>query len=287
MKIRILILALVLGLAAAAFGAAPEDPTQTGAADKSFQEIKLLIFDERWPEALDRLDAFLDRYPESAWASQAVYYRAKSLARIGGREAEAIEAFDRYLGFRDRSRSFVEDAENSIVDLALKLYERGERGAVRDAEKRLESPIRDVRYYAAVQLSYVKDKSVAERTVPILKEIIRHEPPGELRDRARIALLRVAPDELEGADETREDRIARMFHVDITDERTGRSVLSLSLPLALADLVVGALPEEDLRALRAKGYDVAAITRDLRRKKGVILSIRDPDSLKSIKIWID
>ena len=287
MKIRIIVLAVVLGLAAAAFGAAPEDPTQSSAADRAFQEIKLLIFDERWPDALDRLDAFLERYSESAWTSQAIYYRAKSLARIGGREAEAIGAFNRYIGLRDRSRSLLEDAENSIVDLALKLYERGERGAIREAEERLESSIREVRYYAAVQLSYVKDKSVAERTVPILKEIIRREPPGELRDRARIALLRAAPRELDEADEVGTGRGVQMFRIEVSDERTGKSVFSLRLPTALADLVLGALPEEELQTLRAKGYDVQKILRDLRSARGMVISIRDPDSLKSIKIWIE
>ena len=287
MKIRILILALVLGLAAAAFGAAPEDPPQAGAADRSFQEIKLLIFDERWPEALDRLDAFLERYPESAWTSQAVYYRAKSLAQIDGREQEAIEAFERYLGFKDRSRSLVEDAENSIVDLSLRLYRSGDRSAIRAAEMRLESDIRNVRYYAAVQLSYLKDKRIAVRAVPVLKDILRREPAGELRDRARIAMLRVAPAELDEPDEARTERGVQMFRVEVSDERTGKSLLSLRLPIALADLVLGALPEEELQTLRAKGYDVPKILRDLRSARGMVISIRDPDSLKSIKIWIE
>lgn len=278
--------ALWLGLAAASF-AAPPSVRQATPDEKAFQEIKLLIFDEQWPEALERLDDFLELFPKSPLASQALYYRGKSLSRIDGREREAIAAFESYLALKDRSRSLVEDAENSIVDLSLRLYGDGDRSAVRAAEERLESDIRDVRYYAAVQLSYLKDKRIAVRAVPVLKEILRREPPGELRDRARIAMLRVAPAELESAERPREDSVSQMFHVDITDERTGRSLLSVSLPLSLADLVLGALPEEDLRTLKAKGYDVSAITKDLRRKRGLLLSIRDPDSLKTIKIWID
>lgn len=278
---------LAFSLAAAILAAAEAPPPQTGADDKAFQEIKLLIFDERWADALDRIDGFLDRFPRSPWVSQASYFRAKSLARMDDREADALKAFNRYLDFKDRSPSLAEDAENSIVELALKLYDRGDRGAIRDAEKRLESENRDVRYFAAIRLSYVKDKRIAERAVPILKEIIRREPTGELRDRARIALLRVAPRELDEPVEERAEKNVRMFRVEVTDERTGISVVSLRLPIALADLVLGALPEEELKTLRAKGYDVPRIMKDLRETRGMVISIRDPESLKSIKIWIE
>jgi len=278
---------LAFGLAAAFLAAAEAPPPQSGAEDKAFQEIKLLIFDERWSDALDRINGFLGRFPRSPWVSQASYYRAKSLARMDDREAEALEAFNRYLDFKDRSPSLAEDAENSIVELALKLYDRGDRGAIDNAEKRLESENRDVRYFAAIRLSYVKDKRIAERTVPVLKEILRREPAGELRDRARIALLRVAPRELDEPAEDRAERNVRMFRVEVTDERTGTSIVSLRIPMALADLVLGALPEEELRTLRAKGYDVPRIVKDLRETRGMVISIRDPDSLKLIKIWIE
>ena len=278
---------LAFGLAAAILAAAEAPPPQTGADDKAFQEIKLLIFDEHWADALDRIDGFLDRFPRSPWVSQASYFRAKSLSRLDDREADALEAFNRYLEFKDRSPSLAEDAENSIVELALELYDRGDRVAIREAEKRLESENRDVRYFAAIRLSYVKDKRIAERAVPILKEIIRREPTGELRDRARIALLRVAPRELDEPVEERAGRNVRMFRVEVTDERTGISVVSLRLPIALADLVLGALPEEELRTLKAKGYDVPRIMKDLRETRGMVISIRDPESLKSIKIWIE
>ncbi len=153
-KNSLLIFMLLAALGAAA--AVPADVLQ-GPDEKAFQEVKILIFDQKWEGAAVRLDAFLEAYPKSPLIAQAVYYKGKCLEELGGREREAIEAYRAYLQRRDQNRNLVEDAEVSIVDLAAALHDRGSREAWDDLEVRLTHPNRSVRQYAALRVSALKD----------------------------------------------------------------------------------------------------------------------------------
>jgi hypothetical protein len=282
-KITLCILMLLAALGAA--GAAFLDPQ--GPDEKAFQEVKILIFDQKWDEAASRLDAFLESYPKSPLAAQAVYYKGKCLEERGGREREALESYRAFLQRRDQNRNLVEDAEVSIVDLAAGLYDRGAREAWDDLEVRLTHSNRSVRQYAALRVSALKDLKKAEMAVPILLLMAEKESNSELRDRAKIALLRIAPDRLAGLDNGRPpaDRPARLLRIEAVDEGSGRIALSLTLPRALADLALAAIPDEDKRALRAKGYDIQKIMAELESARGKIVEISFEG--KRLRIWLD
>jgi hypothetical protein len=260
---------------------------KAGPDEEMFREVKLLVFDEKWAEALDRIEEFLARHPQSPYAGQAVFYKAKSLEGLEGREKDALLAYKAYLRRDDRNRNLTEDANVSIVNLALKLWDRGDRSFLSDVEDRLESPNKVVRYYAAVQLSYLKDKKVAGMGLPVLRRVLAEETSSELRDRAKLALLRVAPEELGRFEERPVERKVRMLHFRIHDPRTGTDILSLNLPIALADLVLAGISESDRELLRSRGYDFDRIMREVQAAKGTILEIADPKEGKIIKIWID
>ncbi len=279
-----LIFMLLAALGAAA--AAPADVAQ-GPDEKAFQEVKILIFDQKWDEAATRLDAFLESYPKSPLAAQAVYYKGRCLEERGGREREALEAYRAFLQRRDQNRNLIEDAEISIVDLAAGLYDRGAREAWDDLEVRLTHPNRSVRQYAALRVSALKDLKKAEMAVPILLLMADKESNSELRDRAKIALLRIAPDRLAGLEGGRPqaDRPARLLRIEAVDESSGRIALSLTLPRALADLALSAIPEEDKRGLRAKGYDIQKIMAELESARGKIVEISFEG--KRLRIWLD
>jgi hypothetical protein len=267
-----------------ATAAGPAFPRQ--ADEKMFREVKLLIFDEKWDEAQSRLDDFLAKFPASAYAGQAFYYKGKCLKERGGQERAALEAYREYLQRDDRNRSLAEDAQTSIVDLALKLYAKGDRTFLPDVAEFLDSPSKNVRHYAAIQLSYVKEKKVAEKSVPVLKKIIAEETDSELRDRARIALARVAPEALEDLGEGPTPGRAKMFRLQIIDDRTGKTLLNLNIPVALADLALSAVPENERAMLKTKDFDIDELKRMLRSEKGTILEINDPDEGKTIRISI-
>jgi len=278
-KIKIYaVMAMFLAATLGAFG-------QTSADEKNFQEIKLLIFDERWPEALAKLEGFLAQYPQSSYFSQAVYYKSKCLKELGGRETEALNSFKNYLQLKDINKNLAEDAEVSIIDQALDLYDKGNKIHIREIEDRLGSPNRVVRYYAAWQLSKVKDKKIAEKSVPVLKKILEEERNSDLRDRAKIALMRVSPEALAGIEEERSEKRPRILKIMVTDQLTKKIQVSLNIPWALADLALAAIPEEEKLTMRGKGYDIQRIMKELQSVKGNIVEIIGEG--KIIKIWIE
>jgi hypothetical protein len=275
-----LILAACAG-ATAAEGLEPQTPDE-----KAFQEIKILIFDQKWEEAEAKLDGFVERFPKSPLVPQAVYYRGKCLEERGGREREALAAYRAFIQYRDQSRSLIEDAEVSIIDLALALHSRGDREAWDDLEARLSHPNRSVRQYAALRISTVKDRSLAEMAVPTLELMAEKEANQDLRDRAKIALLRIAPDRLPAErDESRHPRRARLLKFEVFEDGSRKASLSLALPWALADLVLSSIPDKDKQAMRQKGYDIPRIMRELQADEGRILEFKAEGSL--IRIWIE
>ena len=258
---------------------------QTAGEEKLFQEAKILLFDERWEDAQEKLEEFLALYPRSPLASQAFFYKAKSLGKQKGKEREALKAYEEYLQRGDRNKALAEEAEVSIIDMAFDLYSKGEKSYLRELEERLESPNRVIRYYAAFKLSYMKDKKVASKGIPVLKEIIEEERDAELKDRAKIALLRISPEVLQDVGHGREEERVRILKIRVYVEGKKEPDYEINIPWALADLALRAIPEEDKAALRKEGYDLDKIIAQLTRTRGNIIEIKEKD--RTIKIWID
>jgi len=271
-----LALMLLAGMGAAA---------QTGADEKLFQDAKILLFDEKWDAARQKLDEILREYPSSALIHQAHFYKAKCLAKQGGHPSEALDAYEAYLAGRDRDPSLAEEADTSVIDLASELYARGDKSSVAKIVDRLGSANRVVRYYAAFKLSSVADKSASEKAVPVLRRIVEEERDADLRDRARVALLRISPDALKQVEEDRDPSGGRMLKIRVTVRGSREPEISLNLPWALADLALRAIPEEDRTSLKSQGYDLDKIIDQLTKSKESLIEIRSQD--RTIKIWIE
>ncbi len=259
---------------------------QTQPDERLFEEAKVLIFDKKWEAAQDKLDDLLARYPESLMKAQAVFYRAKCLSERSGMERQAIEAYESYLRdakASDRNTSLIEDSEISIIDLAFGLYEKGEKRFLDAIEGRIGSPNKVVRYYAAFKLSYLKDKAISSRAVPVLRRIIESEPDAELQDRAKIALLRVDPGALKGVGDELSEVQTRIFKIQVIEG--GKKKIDINIPWALADLALKAIPDEEKSVMRKKGYDLDRIIKELTKTKSSIIEINDDGSV--IKIWIE
>jgi hypothetical protein len=269
------------------FGA--QSGAQTQAEEKLFQEAKILLFDEKWGEAQVKLEELLAEYPRSRLVPQAIFYRAKCLGKQDGKQERALRAYEDYLFTPEKNESLVEEAETSIIDLAYDLYYNdGEKDYLNKIEERLFSPSSKVRYYAALKLSLVKDKKIAARAIPVLKQIIEQERDMDFKDRARIALLRISPDSLREVEDRGTSRRAKMLKIRVSVRGMDEPAFNLSIPWALADLALSAIPEKDKAALRQEGYDLDRIVDQLIRTKGNIIEIRSLETpARVIKIWIE
>jgi hypothetical protein len=252
--------------------------------ERLFEKAKVLIFDEQWKGAQEKLEELLEKYPDSRWYSQAVFYRAKCLEEQKGKELEALKAYQDYLKRQDRSKSLTEDSELSIIDSAYGLYQDGRKSYLAEIEKRLSSSNKVVMYFAAIKLSQVEEKKIASRAVPVLKEIIEKEKDNELRDRAKIALLRVDPGALKDLEEERPVKEAKLLKIRVWKD--GELTLKINIPWALADLALGSIEEEEKAELKKEGYDLDTITKKI-MEAGEIIYIENKEKGTIIKIWIE
>jgi hypothetical protein len=260
---------------------------QTTPDETLFREAKLLVFDKDWKAALVKLDDLREKNPNSPYAGQALFYKGECLSGLGGRERDALRAYKDYIRLADAKPSLVEESEGSIIDLAFALYESGDASALRDIEGRLGHDNKVVRYYAAYKLSLVSDKKTAAKAAPVLMRIVETEKDPELLDRARIALLRVSPESLKSVEDRKPTSGSpRMLKIRVWNKGQKEAAFALNIPLALADLALGAMDEEDKAAIRKKGYDLSKIMNELAKSKESILRIAGDDG-SVIEIWID
>ena len=278
-----LVLALGLGQAASLRAG-----VQAATDESLFRDAKLLVFDKSWKAALEKIDELVDKFPSSPLAGQALFYKGECLSGLGGREREALRAYEDYIALDDAKPSLVEESEGSIVDLAFDLYEAGNGSALREIESRLDHRNKVIRYYAAYKLSLVSDKKEAAKAAPVLSRIVETEKDPELLDRARIALLRVSPESLKTAEDRkpRSGSTARLLRIRVRKAGQREPVFSLNIPFALADLALSAMDENDKAAIRKQGYDVAKIIDELSKSKESILRIVGDDGTV-IEIWIE
>ena len=146
------------------------------------------------------------------------------------------------------------------------------------------SPNRVVKYFAAIRLSQVEEKRTASKAVPVLKEIVEKERDDELRDRAKIALLRVDPDALKDIEDQRRETKALIVNIRVWKQ--GKLTLKVNIPWALFDLVLGSISEDEKDLMRKEGYDVDRLRKEL-VEIGEIITIEDPEEGTVIKIWIE
>jgi tetratricopeptide (TPR) repeat protein len=259
-------------------------PARGQSDQELFQEAKIMIFDNEWENAQEKLEELLEEYPESPLYSQALFYLGRTLENQKGEEKEAIDVFKKYVLRRDSSTVLIPEAETSIINLAFALYEKGRTSYLNEIKTRLYRPDEVVRYYAAIRLSYVKDKEEASHAIPVLKEILEEGRDQELKDMARIALLRIDPDYFQEYEEKRDERRLMLLKFRVVSKKTGAETFSISIPWALADLALANIPEDAKADLRNEGYDLDRILKEV-VQGGKIIEISTTDAV--IKIWIE
>jgi len=257
-----------------------------GLAAQSDQEVfakaKVLIFDKQWSAALKQLDGMLAAYPGSRLAGPALFYRAKCQEELGAR-AQALEGYERFLETSAGS-NLAEEARISVLDLAAALYQAGEKSYLQKMLDMLHDGNKVVAYYAAFKLSYLPERQAAAKALPVLLTILRDEKDSELRDRAKIAVMRLDPARLRALGGPENKMAGRMLRIRILDKKDKQAAVSLNIPLALADLAMQSLSDEQKRLLQKKGYDLDRILAKL-VEQGLRIDFQEEGGV--FQIWVE
>jgi tetratricopeptide (TPR) repeat protein len=248
----------------------------------AFEKAKVLIFDKQWAPALKELDEVIARHADSRYYATALFYRGKCQEELGMKK-QALESYERFIKAAGKS-NLAEEALISIIDLAAALYQNGEKEYLGKMLGLLGHGNKVVSYYAAFKLSYLPDRATAARALPVLQAILEREKDEELRDRARIAVMRIDPSRLKAAGRSAGDLGGKTLKIRVSSKSDPQENYSLNIPLTLADLALKALGDEEKQALQKQGYNLNDILGQL-TGKGLRIDINDEDSI--IKIWVE
>ena len=248
----------------------------------AFEKAKVLIFDKQWSAALKELDKVIAKQADGRYYASALFYRGKCQEELGAKK-QALESYEKFVS-ASGSSNLAEEARISIIDLAAALYREGEKSYLQKMLEPLGLENKVVSYYAAFKLSYLPDRKIAVRALPVLQAILDREKDEELRDRAKIAVMRIDPARLREMAGPQRSTIGKMLKIRIFDKTNKKESVSLNIPLALADLALKSLDAEQKRALQKEGYNLDKILEQL-TGKGMKVDIQDEDSV--IQIWVE
>ena len=250
--------------------------------DELFEQAKTLIFDKQWSSALENLDEIIARHPGSRHYATALFYRGKCREELGARKP-ALESYEKFVAVSPAS-NLAEEALVSVIDLSAGLYQSGEKEYLKKIVGLLGSGNKAVSYYAALRLSYVPDRDNAARALPVLLRILEKEQDEELRDRARIAVMRIDPARLKGTGSGARQGAGKLLKIYVADKGDPKGKVSIAIPLALADIALRSLGAQEKQALKKEGYNVDRLLEQL-LDEGKKIDIQAEDVI--VRIWIE
>ncbi len=276
----------------------PSTTCLPAASQSKDQEImnqaKVLMFDQKWEDARQAFQRLIREFPQSSFLPEA-YFRTAYCLRLEKKPEEALLAYEQFLKKYPNEPFFGVEAKQVVVELAASLVEQKKLEYRNRLITALSDPQKEVRYFAAIRCSSLKDRQLDPKIVPVLKEILAKEKQREILDRASIALLAVEPAALAQPQQQKPAKsgakqggaaVNKMFHLRIYEgDESKKPVVELDFPVSLAQLAVAALDEPTKSAIRKKGIDIDNVWESLNRLGPTnILTIRSDHSV--VKLWI-
>lgn len=261
---------------------------QAGA--EALRQAKALFFDRQYAEARGAWQQILEAGGGKD-ADPALYWVARCSESLGESE-RALSEYGRYLAARPADRTLAEEARTSRVALSVKLAKAGAPAHAAIARDALKDPSRTVRYFAALQLASLGPE-LGKPAVPVLQEILAKEKDDDLVERAKLALLKVDRGALQAAAAAppappkRPQGQAAWVRVRIYEKGESKPRVALNLPVALADLVFKALPDDAIADLRKEGYDARSFWEALRKTGPAEIITIDSKDGERIQVWLE
>lgn len=255
-------------------------------ADK-LRAAKALFFDRKYAEARQAWQAIQTRGsgPE---AESAPYWIARCSEGLGENE-RALKEYRDYIARRPSDRILAQEARTSRVGLAVKLYKAGLTPHLAVVKQALSDPDKTVSYYAALQLASL-GCDVGREAFPVLRKVLAEEKDQDLVERAKLPFLRCDPKglrEIESRSHPGEAREATWIKVRIWEKGKAEPVVSVNVPVALADLVLKSLPDDARRELRRKGFEPENFWDKLKKLGPTEFIEINGDDGERIRIWME
>jgi hypothetical protein len=261
--------------------------TLASAVAPDVRNARDLFFDRRYQEARQAWQD-VHRSGQGQDAQLALYWIARCSEGLGERQ-RALDEYGRFLSSGAADDALLEEARTHRVGLAISLVRRGQPAHLAIVEDALKDESRTLRYFAALEGAGL-GQDVDRAAVPVLKQILARERDADLVGRAKLRLLQIDPQALRGTSGSAERRPARTASwVKVRISEAGRSdaSVSISLPLALAELVFKSLPDDARRELAKKGYDDANFWTKLREMGPTqIVDIQGEDG-EHVQVWTE
>ncbi len=277
------VLALVLAALVAPAGALAQ------AGSEKLRAAKELFFDRNYAESRDAWQS-VAASGRGADAQSALYWVARCSESLGENE-RALGEYAAYLGARPTDRTLVEEAKTSRVAVAVKLAKAGKTQHLGIAKDALGDPSSVVRYFAALQVAALGPEA-GKPAIPVLKEILAREKDQDLVERAKLYLLKLdrnalaeaAPAAARGNGRA---RTAGWVRVRIYEKGVARPKVAINVPVALADLVFKALPDDAIADLKREGYDARTFWEALKKTGPTEILTIEGDDGERIQVWIE
>lgn len=150
-----------------------------------YNEAKTLLFDEKYQEARQKFMDLADRFAQSIYVDDALFWAAWSQEHMRGQTEQAFQAYQEFLN-RFAESPFVTHARTSMVKLAGELYRQGMEQYRQYIEAAQENREEDIRLYALNALAQQEDADV----VTIVQGVLADGSASSRLKREAVNLLR-------------------------------------------------------------------------------------------------
>lgn len=264
--------AFALGLGGPAF------PQQSDVA----KNAKALFFDRKYQASREEW-----RKVAAAGGSEgttALYWIAQCSDKLGQTD-RAFKEYAEYLAQRPAGQ-LAEEARTSRVRIATSLYKAGRTEALSVVEKGLSDSNRTVRYFSALQMCGL-GKEVGKPAIPLLQTMVSAETDPDLVERGKLCLVKLGATS-EAMGQRGPDGASRWFRVQVFKTKLSKEpVVSVNMPLSLADLVLKSLPDNTRDELRKKGIDAESLFDKIKTQAPTELVDIVGDDGERVRIWIE
>ncbi len=262
------------------------------------RQIKVETLDGRWSDVLAHADEYLRRFPGGASGPQVEFNRARALARLPGRAADAAAAYREFAARHPEETLLVEQAWSGIFSLACDPRRQESTACAATLSEGVASPLAYVSTLAAIRASDTRQEPLRRRALARLKDTLRTQSDPDIRNEILIAILKIDPREVPPptppAAPAPPDAIATaaptLIRMSIYDKAADKYTLRINLPVAFAQMLVDALGEAEKSELKEsakkQGIDLDDIFDAIQKSgTGRFLDVDTKDN--RIQVWIE